>query len=286
MSKVNKILMATVAILLTLVLISTSVVSSVFARFTIKKQASMVVGLEKFGVSLGLTLSDEFVEFLGGQDAVDDMTTVNGDSISINITNLKMAPGDQFLDAISFNISGTPNVKVRVVIEPRVEFEEDDFDELNDGTFWGVPVGLYYSAYDENFNKVIKPFVPTWDGGGNSVRQLLYGCDRGLCAYYDLTACTNDSAAGWDAKYGWTEKIFDKDQNVVFYSSNDSNKTHAINQFDFHLMWEEGQQVYQDKLDTAIGNADPKPALSIILNVKIEQIDSIYESPVPVYPEE
>ena len=51
-------------------------------------------------------------------------------------------------------------------------------------------------------------------------------------------------------------------------------------------MWEEGQQVYQDKLDTAIGNADPKPALSIILNVKIEQIDSIYESPVPVYPEE
>ena len=249
------------------------------------QEAKTQMTLNKFGVSLGLTLSDEFVEFLGGQEKVDDMTTVNGDSISINITNtnLKMAPGDKFLDAISFNISGTPNVKAKVVIEPKVEFEEADFVELNDdGKFWGVPVGLYYSAYDTNFEKVIKPFVPTWDGGANSVRQLLYGCDWGLGADYGLTACTNDAAAGWDAKYGWTEKIFDKDQNVVFYSSNDSNKTHAINQFDFHLMWAEGQKDCQNKLDTAIGNANPKPALSIILNVKIEQIDSTYVSPVPV----
>ena len=286
MNKTNKILMRAVAILLCLVLISISVVSSVFARYVIAKDTSTTIKLNKFGVSLGLTLSDEFVEYLGGEEVVADMMTVNGDSISINIPNLKMAPGESYLDAISFNISGTPNVRAKVVIEPKVVFEEDDFAELNDGTFWGVPVGLYYSAYDKNFEKVIKPFVPTWDGGSFSKYQLSFGCDFGLGIDYGLTACTNDPAAGWSAKYGWTEKIFDKDQNVVFYSSNDSNKTHAINQFDFHLMWEEGQQDRQNELDTAIGNANPKPALSIILNVKIEQVNSTYESPVPVESED
>ena len=283
MKKSNKILMATVAILLSLVLISTSIVSGIFARFVIEKSGSTAIKFNKFGVELELEIDDDVYAAVGGAESNNVTLKQDGNSLSVEIRNLKMAPGESYLDAISFNISGTPNVRAKVVIEPKVEFEKDDFAKLNDkDTFWGVPVGLYYSAYDENFEKVIKPFVPTWDGGSNSMFQLACGCDWGLGTDYDLTACTNDPA-GWNAKYGWTEKIFEKNQNVVFYSSNDSNKTHAINQFDFHLMWEEKQK---NELDTAIGSANPKPALSIILNVKIEQVDSNYVSPVPVESED
>ena len=61
MKKANRILMATVAVLLSLVLITTSVVSGIFARFTVLQEAKTQMTLNKFGVSLGLTLSDEFV---------------------------------------------------------------------------------------------------------------------------------------------------------------------------------------------------------------------------------
>ena len=54
MKKSNKILMATVAILLSLVLISTSIVSGIFARFVIEKSGSTAIKFNKFGVDLEL----------------------------------------------------------------------------------------------------------------------------------------------------------------------------------------------------------------------------------------
>ena len=55
MRRANKIFMATVAVLLCLVLISTSIVSGVFARFAITKKAETTVKLEQFGVEIKLS---------------------------------------------------------------------------------------------------------------------------------------------------------------------------------------------------------------------------------------
>ena len=127
MKKANRILMATVAVLLSLVLITTSVVSGIFARFTVLQEAKTKMTLNKFGVSLGLTLSDEFVALLGGQDAVDDMTTVNGDSISIAIPELKMGPGDIWDKAFNVSIDGTPTVDCKFKFDVDLNLDADKF---------------------------------------------------------------------------------------------------------------------------------------------------------------
>ena len=54
MRRANKILMATVAILLCLVLITSSVVSTTLAKFVITKSASTSVGFTKFNMEVKL----------------------------------------------------------------------------------------------------------------------------------------------------------------------------------------------------------------------------------------
>ena len=138
MSKVNKILMATVAILLTLVLISTSVVSSVFARFTIKKSAETTVTLEKFGVSLKMEVDSD----LQSKSAPEWKQL--GDSMMVEIKNLVLSPGDDFSDALKFTISGTPNVNVKLKIIVGVEIDSHDHWDLDGKTFESITTGSKY----------------------------------------------------------------------------------------------------------------------------------------------
>lgn len=135
MSKVNKILMATVAILLTLVLISTSVVSSVFARFTIKKQASTVVGLEKFGVSIKLTPNDSL-------KSTEQKLSQAGDTISVKFTS-DLLMGQKVYDALKVEVTGTPNVNVKLRISCKVDFEQTKFT-VDDNDIYGAAAGNKY----------------------------------------------------------------------------------------------------------------------------------------------
>ena len=128
MKKVNKILMATVAILLSLVLISTSVVSGVFAKFVIKKTTETTVKLEKFGVSMEVT-------------APSNVTKVNdGENVSVTLDNVLMTPGYSDYYLIQFKFSGTPTVithlKVAVDIElsPKFYVPADKFPEYSSYT--------------------------------------------------------------------------------------------------------------------------------------------------------
>ena len=151
MKKVNKILMATVAILLSLVLISTSVVSGVFAKFVIKKTTETTVKLEKFGVSMEVTAPSNVTKVNDGQD------------VAVTLNNLQIAPGysDYYLVQVKF--SGEPTVithlKVAVDIElsPKFYVPADKFPEypsytnkaympiqFGSGTIAdGVPKGTY-----------------------------------------------------------------------------------------------------------------------------------------------
>ncbi len=281
MRKVNKILMATVSILLCLVLISTSVVSGIFAKFAINNKGKATASLKAFGATLTMTVDEDALEDAGATvvTAKDDKETTH----SVTITGLKMAPGESIMDAVKINISGTAGVDLKVVIEPKVVFNQAAFEAIvpNDclDDFYGVPIGLYYTAYDVNSQKVIKPFVQTWNASHCNF-QVNWGC--GTIEWdYDLKACSTNR--NWEDTYGWVEKTFDAGENIVFYSLND-NKT--VNQFNFHLKWEDRgtgdlEELY-NVLDTAATNANPQPTVQIILNVKVEQVDSDYESPVPV----
>lgn len=153
MSKVNKILMATVAILLTLVLISTSVVSSVFARFTIKKQASTVVGLEKFGVSIKLTPNNSL-------KSTEQKLSQAGDTISVKFTS-DLLMGQKVYDALKVEVTGTPNVNVKLRISCKVDFEQTNFT-VDNNDIYGAAAGNKYmplgftAMFDQNNDGSVK----------------------------------------------------------------------------------------------------------------------------------
>lgn len=133
MKKFNKILMMTVAILLTLVLASTSVVSGIFAKYVITKSASTEVSLKAFGVTLTVDGGA-----YGTVTRTPDATSSTPSTLSVSVTNLQLAPGDTLDDVVKFTIAGTgandkPNVgtvnlKVKVTVESVDEFSVQTSD--------------------------------------------------------------------------------------------------------------------------------------------------------------
>jgi hypothetical protein len=275
MRKVNKILMATVSILLCLVLISTSVVSGIFAKFAINNKGKATASLKAFGVTLDMTVAEQKLKDAGATvvTAEDDESITK----SVTITGLKMAPGESIMDAVKINISGTAGVRLKVVIEPKVLYDRSAYENVC-GDFQGVPVGLYYTEYDTNLQKVINRFVRTWSLY-DARYQAYYCCYERLGDHYGLTTCPYNQ--NWLEVYGWVEKIFEANSDIVFYSKNDTSKIKPINQFDFHLMWEDRGESYLP-YDLAVANANPQPYLQIVLNVRVEQVAADYVSPVPV----
>jgi hypothetical protein len=114
MRKVNKILMATISILLCLVLISTSVVSGIFAKYVVTKKGQSIVSLEAFGVTLSVSHRTEL------PDGVTVNTTKNyaQNTVSVEVSNISLAPGESIDDVVIFQVDGTPNV-------PMVDFKID-----------------------------------------------------------------------------------------------------------------------------------------------------------------
>ncbi len=112
MRKVNKILMATISILLCLVLISTSVVSGIFAKYVVTKKGQSIVSLEAFGVTLRVSHRTEL------PDGVTVNTTKNhaNNTVSVEVSNISLAPGESIDDVVIFQVAGTPNV-------PKVDFK-------------------------------------------------------------------------------------------------------------------------------------------------------------------
>ena len=118
MKKFNKILMMTVAILLTLVLASTSVVSGIFAKYVITKSATTEVSLKAFGITLTVAGKE-------GLNVTKNPSNSNGTStMSVTVNDLQLAPGETIDDVVTFTIAkdgGGPNVsKVNLKIKTAV----------------------------------------------------------------------------------------------------------------------------------------------------------------------
>ena len=115
MKKTNKILTRALVILLALVLITSSVVSSTFAKYVVRKQADVTVGLEAFGLTVSLT----GIGALGEETQTDK----KGDSVSISYTDVTLTPGDEtYKNAITARVYGEANVAANVTIDVKVEY--------------------------------------------------------------------------------------------------------------------------------------------------------------------
>ena len=128
MRKANKILMATVAILLCLVLITTSVASGIFAKFVITKSGEATITFEKFGVTVTMSVpstptnkSFTSVRDIPGVEVSTETFSSTGHTITIS--GLKMHPGLEFPKAVRFDFSGTLKVPANLKITTTVEYD-------------------------------------------------------------------------------------------------------------------------------------------------------------------
>ncbi len=146
MKKANKILMAAVAILLCLVLISTSILSGVFAKFVHQRAMDASMTFKKLGVTVTMSAETDRTA-LEAAGATINTEVKNGKSGSITISDLKMRPGVVAPRAVKFEFTGTPQVPVQVKITPTITYDSKVHTTTEAKDSAGNVTATYYNYY-------------------------------------------------------------------------------------------------------------------------------------------
>ena len=276
MKKANKIVMATVAILLSLVLFTTSIVSGIFAMYAVRTYGSASFTFKKFGVIVELSFSDEFNAIYG--DIIKDNTVVNGDSVTITIPTLKMAPGDSFMDAVQFNISGTATTECRVKINPAYMYDRTDFsvsDTQMGFTDNYFPYNFYCRLGDDpskgklelhKGNKVNSDYLVEY----NAIDALSKATD--CYGNQDTTKVNEFSNETYNDYY--LSKRFSPGATVQFTDKNAITGKGVFNRFAFGFEWlfEEDDMEKFDAIHTWLANQNELPKFKMSYTVVVEAV--------------
>lgn len=237
--KANRILMAIVLILLCLVLMTTSVVSGIFAKYTISKQVLMMFSFESFGVTIDIIPSDGLIAAVGKNDIRFD------ESGNLTVSNLLMHPGDIFEDALTFQIRGRPTADAELKVEVTVANKDNVFDnsfKINKQAFPSLFTGTWK-------DKTEMPYVPM---------GFYVGGDYAVQPYSQVNA--QEIGAEISAKVGTIK--FDKgipigEKNILFG-------------FDWQKDYNKNHLGCYDEIGTWISNE--KPSFTITYKISVEQI--------------
>ena len=256
MQKRNKILMIAVSSLLCLTLISSCLVSGVFARYVTKDSAKVSTVFKKWGVTITATPGSSLVQELNFDQA--DITSFNN-GVSFTATGVNIKPGDDFSNAIRFTITGTPEVRCKVIVTFHFEYGKNNYTFIKTGTNkYDMPVGFTFGALDGNNNYV----VPNKNGNnviyltnlgpwrtytgtspstvGNSITaDSMVAMDKTEWIYaYDVenlidVTCTKNIGSGKDSYF---EKIFEPNTEIAFYADAGNTAT-KIKTLEFGFAW-------------------------------------------------
>ena len=136
--KITKVLTAIVAILLCLVLISTSIVSGTLAKFVITKDASTVVAFEKFGVKMQVK----------NGSVVKSSLDTNTVTVTYNATEIY--PGYENKNLVLFTFDGTLTVPATLKIKVNIDLEDEFYISSDDFSSLGTTADKYPRANAAN----------------------------------------------------------------------------------------------------------------------------------------
>jgi hypothetical protein len=114
--KANRIMMMAVSLLLALVLLTTCVLSGIYAKYVTQSEVSTKVAIKKLGLTINVKEKSPTIKKV--------QETKQGNFISLTYSSLNIRPGVQEPDLIKFFISGTPTVPVRVTVRVNVTTDE------------------------------------------------------------------------------------------------------------------------------------------------------------------
>ena len=147
MKKFTKRLTMIVAILLSLVLLTSSIVSTTLAKYVVAKSAQVTATLQDFGLTVTLESNTQDGNYILTKDEVSSKQ--KGDSVSIKFTDVILKPGDEtYKNAIKASIGGKANVPAKVLIAIDIT--------CDDGAF--KLTGEYSSDY-KTTSKVYNPIM-------------------------------------------------------------------------------------------------------------------------------
>lgn len=237
--KANRILMAIVLILLCLVLMTTSVVSGIFAKYTISKQILMSFSFESFGVTIKIIPSDELKTAVG-----DSNITFDADG-NLTVQNLLMHPGDNFEDALKFQITGKPTADAELKVEVTVANEGNAFNNAFQITRLAFP-----SLFEDKAETVTEmPYVPM---------GFYVGDDYAVQPYSQVNA--QEIGAAISAKVG----------TIKFNKGEPIGERDILFGFDWQKDYNKNHTGCYDEIGTWISNE--KPSFTITYKISVEQI--------------
>ena len=134
MRKTNRIMMGTVSILLCLVLVTTSVLSGIFAKYVTNQKAEANVAFKKWGITVtpGSNLEESYSKVVEGEDKV---------VVSSNLSGNLMVPGTR--GALAYlHVKSEPNDP------PQVRYELDFDGKIDIGFgFWSYKTLVKEAEY-------------------------------------------------------------------------------------------------------------------------------------------
>ena len=136
MKKFSKRITMLVAILLCLVLITSSVVSTTLAKFVITKSATTSVGFTNFDMEVKLDV----------KGLTASSTEQKGDTLVATYNQLMLKPGDDFSDLFTITISGTATVKTLITVDVDIEYADSNFTIPQKGFNGSNAATLYMPA--------------------------------------------------------------------------------------------------------------------------------------------
>ena len=274
----TKIVMTIVSLLLALVLISSSMVSSVFAKYVVRKSTEASMSLEKFGVKITATSPQQStLKSVGGATVTMQSS---GSYLTSTISGLKMAPGDDYYKALNFAFTGNPTVPVIVKIAVQLSFgtgstvvetnpfyvTKTDVSELSSANYF-MPIGFTFSsgASSADGNYALNPWT-------NSTTAA------------DMTASemSNDIASGIAGKFA-TDKATASGNTVTTLQLPASTAvalpigSSTVNNFDLGFAWpldhgsNDTNKTKYDNLATWIADNKGNQTFTVTYTVSIEQ---------------
>ena len=291
MQKKNKILMMVVSSLLCLTLISSCLVSGIFAKYVTTSTTQSRVTFKKMGVNVDVIVNKTALEALGATvnlPAADD-NAVKAGIYSVTISNLPIYPGigadpnkddsstndvdGIYNNLVTFAFSGTANMPVKVSIGTDIAYTNLNLKVSGTDASSYLPIG--FSCNAGNYN------------GTTFTLQETY-CMASYAKAGDATTDTNieteiitnfDTFSDLTKDGNYACKSFRKSATdaINFTMVNNANTTRAgagtVNAFAQGIYWPFSSSS-NDSKDTWIVENNPNGSISITYTVKVDQLEN------------
>lgn len=287
MRKIKKIMIITVAVLLVLTLVSSCLVSGIFAKYTTKKTASAQMLFEQFGVGLAVELPlgiDTLTELGATVTTADNNESYanlkKGGVYKVTIDNLPIGPGDDYRKLVKFTFSGNANVPVRISVTTDISYNDTNFTVpsgvggLAEDTI-SIPINFWCTAY--NGSTVVEYTTET---DGFSCGDPFPGANTSATARANNVANNlrkNIDFSGYSGNVAYKDFSPSVDNGKIVFHPRNKNKTSQVDTSKEIYSMEMGYQwpfvtgENASAKETYIVQHNTNPSISITYTVSIVQ---------------